>query len=56
MEINNNDEGIKVQIPVHSASEKTVLPATPAPVNSPAEFYAKLIKTMKNLQAPQQQS
>ncbi len=56
MEINNNDEEIKVQIPIRSACENTVPPAAPAPVNPPppAEFYAQLIKTINNLQAPQQ--
>jgi hypothetical protein len=52
VEIGNNDEGIEVQIPIHSASENTVPPAAPVPVNPPAEFYAQLIKTTKDLQAP----
>ncbi len=56
VEINDNDEGIEVQISVRSISENTGLPAAPAPVNPPAEFYAQLIKTMKNPQAPQQPS
>jgi hypothetical protein len=56
VEIDDEDEGIEVQIPICSASENTVPPVAPAPANPPAEFYAQLIKTMKNLPAPQQPS
>jgi len=70
MEIHNEDEEPEIQIPVQSANAPTkgnpatatansttiraataAIPATSFP---PKEFYAQLIKKMKNFQAPQQ--
>jgi hypothetical protein len=38
VEINGNDEGIEVQIPVRGISENTGSPAAPAPVNPPSRI------------------
>jgi hypothetical protein len=65
VEDNNDEEEIeKLQIPMHSTTANQVPPAAPAPIaappaapapaaNPPTEFFAQLIETMKNIQAPQ---
>jgi hypothetical protein len=70
MEIDNEDKEPEIQIPVQSANAQTkenpatatahstTIPAAttaiPATGFPPKEFYAQLIKKMKNFQAPQQ--
>ncbi len=57
---NDNDEDTnKVHIPVHSTATNQpllVIPAAFTNTNPPPEFYAQLIETMKNIQAPQHPS
>jgi hypothetical protein len=56
----DDDENTKVvHIPVHSTATNQpllVVPAAFTNTNPPPEFYAQLIKTMKNIQAPQHPS
>ncbi len=61
MEIVNNDDVPEVQIPVHGGGAQATevpptAPITPGGNTSPPEFYTQHIKTMKNLEAPQQPS
>ena len=55
-DLDDEEETKEVQIPVISAIANQAPPAAPAPApiaNPPAEFFAQLIETMKNIQAPQ---
>jgi hypothetical protein len=57
---NDDDEDTnEVHIPVHSTATNQpslVVPAAFTNLNPPPEFYAQLIETMKNIQAPQHPS